>query len=61
MAYANLQENGTFGLIVLTFSGELKWKDYIQSITKSAATDVGLLRRARISFLGGIYMYIFIS
>lgn len=52
MADTNVQENDSFWL---TFSAGIKWKEYIQSIPKSATRKVGSLCYARAGFLNLAY------
>ena len=42
-----LPENNSFKLLGLTFTGNMNWNSYIESIAKTAARKVGSLYRAR--------------
>ena len=56
---AELPENKHFRLLGLTFSNDLTWNNYIESIAKSAAMKIGSLYRAR-NFLSPesiLYLY----
>lgn len=42
-----LEENNSFRLLGMTFSGDFSWRNYIEAIAKSASMKVGSLLRAR--------------
>lgn len=44
---ANLQASDSFRLLELTFSTDMKWRDYIVSVAKSATRKFGSLWRVR--------------
>lgn len=56
MSDASLQKRDSLRLLGLLFSADMRWKDYTESIARSAAKKVGSLCRARQFFLSSIYL-----
>lgn len=58
MGDANLQDSDSLCPFGLTFSADIKWKNYIQSIVWPAARKVGSLGHARPFFARISYIFI---